>query len=160
MKNLTLILLVNLLFFSCKKTETPVKPLTANEKAITASVWEIKYFKLTNFKTPLSSTGNIEYTKGQTGALAEGFSKARVSFKKDYTLSAIGATGSSSYSGTWSFLNNETKINIQGTNLPGVDGDADIVQLNANTMILKGDRTATVNETGKSELFLELIPVL
>ncbi len=159
MKKISLIVLVNLLFFACKKNDLSVNSPTEKEKLIIANTWEIKYFNLTNFKFGNFPT-NVEYTKNQIIKPILSFDKVRITFKKDFSLSAIGASGNSVYSGKWYFLANETKINITDSGLPGLDGETDVIKLTDDILVLQGSRRLISSDTTKSNLYLEMIPLL
>lgn len=108
MKNIKLfsLVLLSIIFFSCKKEkDEPAKPKTKTE-LLTARTWMYdEYFRSYN-----NSNTILYYKRGKSNNLLN-YDQSRNTYRADGTYTEITSNGSS-LSGTWRFLNNEVQIQV------------------------------------------------
>ena len=132
MKNLSIILVFAIfgLITSCKKDET-VTPTKTKTQLITAKVW-------TPNQVLASGTTTVYQRGAMPTAIWVDLDKVSLTFKTDGTIAGTDNTGKALAGAKWSLSTDQTKVVISGSGIPGLDGEALIIQLTDTNFEVKG----------------------
>ncbi|WP_026994213.1 hypothetical protein [Flectobacillus major] len=149
MKQVALFLVGLLLVVSsCKKNSVTVK---TNTEKLTAKVWLVE---------EANAAGGVVvvYKKDQANNGYD-LSKVRLEFLSNGTIRGVDNNGNSSTSGTWKFVENETKIEISGINLAGVNfGTIQVIRLEDANFDFKGKASIPQLGIPETEATIKMIP--
>jgi len=148
MKNLSIFLslLMLSLVFSCKKDEntTPAKP---KKDILVSKTWII---------SEVTGSGIVGYNKNNAvGTNLLELGKVTLIFKSDGTVTGTDNNGAP-ISAKWNLSTDETKINITGSGITGVDGEKLILELTETTFNIKG--FVTIPNLGSVDATIKFIP--
>jgi len=119
-------------FNSCTKTNEP----TTKSEILQSTTWMVQSVQASGYLTGLI------YERGRT---PEGspydMSKIRVQFLPNGKASAIDNTGNAQTTGTWTLLENDSKISISSSQNYLLDGTGNILSLTTSEFTFSGSRT-------------------
>jgi hypothetical protein len=148
MKNLSIILSFTMLLFvlSCKKDEntTPTKP---KKDILVSKTWII---------SDVTGSGIIAFNKNNAvGTNLFELGKVTLIFKSDGTVTGTDNNGAA-IAAKWTLSTDETKINITGSGITGVDGEKLILVLTETNFDIKG--IVTIPTIGNVDATIKFIP--
>jgi hypothetical protein len=115
-----LFVLVLIFFAGCEKSTTD--PIITQNTLLSNPTWQIQKSSAVGGGFNLSFDKNVNYDPFQ-------LAKVRVKFESNGAVSGIDNNGNAIKDGTWKLIENETKLEISGTGIFGIDGMLSIITL-------------------------------
>lgn len=120
------------LFNACTKTNEP----TTKSEILQSKTWMVQSVQASGYLS------GMIYERGRTpeGSTYD-LSKVRVQFLPGGKVSAIDNTGNAQTTGSWAFIENDSKISISSSQNYLLDGTGNIIALTSTDFTFSGSRT-------------------
>ena len=149
MKNLLIVFSLMTLFFvsSCKKDDTTATPTKPKKDILVSKTWLI---------SEVTGSGITAFNKtNAVGTNIYELGKVTLVFKADGIVTGTDNNGGA-ISAKWTLSTDETKINITGSGITGVDGEKTIVVLTDTNFNIQGMVTLPV--FGTVDAVIKFVP--